>query len=565
MAFDKIVKGATKIKLAAPKAKYIEPIVDGTRNELELEDIFRCLSSRLRDSAWTIVFKSLIVIHIMIREGRKEAALEYLSHHGRMLDCSHMGAANAGREAEVISSYSKYLQERVKQYASIKRDFVRTNGSAEGRLRKLSVEKGLLRETESVQSQLRALLRAKFEPENDISLTAFRLLVLDLLSLHQVVNEGMINILEHYFEMSKFDAERGLDIYQDFVKEMNGVIKYLQLAKKHESMTRLQVPNIKHAPTSLAKSLEEYLNDPEFDVNRRQFLAEKEAKLGSGMGDEGHAVISHGGGPGSPVKSPEAALENYFATIEQQVPVFPDNTGVGIQQPMSTGYQQPMATGFQQPMTTGYQQALVSGNQVGSNMQQPSVALNPDFTGAGFGGYSSQVQPTPLTTATTYMQAVDYSNRPTAQNNYQGLFSSDALQQPSVFTNAPNFSSSPTTALVAQSTGTTNPFRASSTNTQFTGISPQYTGVKNSGGSSNPFHLAKAPSYNLNAVPEYEPATNLGQQSLVRQNTTNPFMKSMTLSTNGSSVPPPVTTAMTNSTSLTRSNTGTNPFRQSMV
>jgi hypothetical protein len=33
------------------------------------------------------------------------------------------------------------------------------------------------------------------EPENEITLTAFRLLILDLLSLFYVMNEGTINIL----------------------------------------------------------------------------------------------------------------------------------------------------------------------------------------------------------------------------------------------------------------------------------------------------------------------------------------------------------------------------------
>jgi phosphatidylinositol-binding clathrin assembly protein len=44
----------------------------------------------------------------------------------------------------------------------------------------------------------RTALTAQFlshEPENEITLTAFRLLILDLLSLFYVMNEGTINIL----------------------------------------------------------------------------------------------------------------------------------------------------------------------------------------------------------------------------------------------------------------------------------------------------------------------------------------------------------------------------------
>ena len=66
------------------------------------------------------------------------------------------------------------------------------------RLEKLSIDKGLLRETSVVQHQLTALLKCdvmETEPENEITITVFRLLVLDLLALFQALNQALINIL----------------------------------------------------------------------------------------------------------------------------------------------------------------------------------------------------------------------------------------------------------------------------------------------------------------------------------------------------------------------------------
>ena len=68
----------------------------------------------------------------------------------------------------------------------------------ETRLEKLTVDKGLLRETEAVQNQLTALLKCDVvegESLNEITIFVFRLLVLDLLALFQVLNQAMINIL----------------------------------------------------------------------------------------------------------------------------------------------------------------------------------------------------------------------------------------------------------------------------------------------------------------------------------------------------------------------------------
>lgn len=55
-----------------------------------------------------------------------------------------------------IRHYANYLAERAKAYRDTKCDFVR---GAEHRLEKLSVDKGLLRETEIVQHQINSLLK----------------------------------------------------------------------------------------------------------------------------------------------------------------------------------------------------------------------------------------------------------------------------------------------------------------------------------------------------------------------------------------------------------------------
>jgi len=57
-----------------------------------------------------------------------------------------------------IRTYSEYLLRRAIEYGNTKVDYVR-NGEA--RFKRLTVEKGLLRETESVQSQIKYLLRCQ--------------------------------------------------------------------------------------------------------------------------------------------------------------------------------------------------------------------------------------------------------------------------------------------------------------------------------------------------------------------------------------------------------------------
>ncbi len=166
--------------------RYIEHILIATHSgESGVAEVFRALQNRLRDSTWTVVLKSLITVHLMIREGAQDVTLAYLARHRSMLAISsfsdgmletcrlfplHAGLASLGNFIETVLTahgtvqtqgrnirhYTNYLTERARAYRDTKCDFVR---GSESRLEKMSVEKGLLRETECVQQQILALLK----------------------------------------------------------------------------------------------------------------------------------------------------------------------------------------------------------------------------------------------------------------------------------------------------------------------------------------------------------------------------------------------------------------------
>ncbi|CCE73131.1 Piso0_000152 [Millerozyma farinosa CBS 7064] len=385
--YEKIVKGATKVKVAAPKPKYIEPIlmatsVDHAEESENLRTIMRTLAHRLQDSAWSVVYKSLIVIHIMIREGDRDVTLDYLANKNpSMLNLSSINVARGDHfssDVRFIVKYAKYLHTRAKQFEHTGIDYVRderSNNSTSqsgGRLRSLSVERGLLRETESVQKQIDALLKNSFvenDVNNDVVLTAFRLLVNDLLALFQELNEGVINLLEHYFEMSKVDAERALNIYRKFVVQTKYVIDYLRVAKHLEYATRLHVPTIKHAPTALTSSLEEYLDDPNFEVNRRQYLAEKQDKKDPGSSSLLRSGGNNAQGPskGSENQPPRNPPNNYQNTDEIN-----RNNSLLVQQSTYNPWRASLPVVQQQaPFVTQ------------SDMTQQQAAMVPSMTGNG--------------------------------------------------------------------------------------------------------------------------------------------------------------------------------------
>lgn len=77
-------------QLAAPKSKYVEHILVATHaGEAGVAEVFRALQNRLRDSTWTIVFKSLIIVHLMVREGEPNVTLKYLAESPSKLAVSN--------------------------------------------------------------------------------------------------------------------------------------------------------------------------------------------------------------------------------------------------------------------------------------------------------------------------------------------------------------------------------------------------------------------------------------------------------------------------------------------
>ena len=78
------------------------------------------------------------------------------------------------------------------------------------------------------------------------------MLVKDLLILFQACNEGVINVLEHYFEMSRIDAQEALSIYKLFCKQTERVVEYLGVAKKLQNLLNVPIPNLRHVRRSVA-------------------------------------------------------------------------------------------------------------------------------------------------------------------------------------------------------------------------------------------------------------------------------------------------------------------------
>ncbi|KAI0782673.1 ANTH domain-containing protein [Abortiporus biennis] len=553
-SYDKVVKLACKPKAAPPKAKYMDPIIAATWSEDgAVHDVCRALIPRFREPNAIVVFKALIVLHTMIRNGATDNVLGYLSSSEilrlRNVSAGHWEGYNAPQN---LQNYAIYLDSRIRAYRDLKHDAIRVQSEsnrdmrnsqaiqedrmeqmqhekkstrrrfgrkeqhddipssstvqrsktmAGRKLRVMTVEKGLLRETKVVQKMVDSLVECRLyldDLSDELNVTALRMLVKDLLILFQACNEGVINVLEHYFEMSKIDAQEALTIYRNFCKQTEKVVEYLGVAKKLQNLLNVPIPNLRHAPVSLAGSLEEYLNDPNFEQNRIEYktnkeIADKNAKAGikattskpAEKAPEPKATSSSATASGSTSAAPAAAKQpssqamiDFFSSIEQeQQSMFNPQTNSP-----NTAYFQQQATYNpfalqQQPMMTG------------APFGQPQVPLQLQPTGF--------VQQSPTNPFGMQQQQVQQFN---------------AFLQPQA-----------TGFLQPQATGAANPFRQSTLFPQATGmqafaIPPQQQP------STNPFPTSASSPFPIQA----QSSNPFPPQS----SSTNPFPTAQSQSTN---------------------------------
>lgn len=398
----------------------------------------------------------------------------------------------------------------------------------------------------------------------------------------------MANKLEHYFEMSKPDATRALAIYRTFARQTEAVVQYLSLARAHEHSTRLEIPKIKHAPTSLAASLEEYLNDKDFEINRRQYIAEKEAKKGGLKTTNGaskdtsrqteprpttssQTASQPSSQPTAPNPNANAPLIDLFASLEDNQQTMATQAPMQQQYPQQTGFDQ----GFQQPafqmpqqtandMAFGQQQQpFMPQNTQGTNpfqMQQQQQQLpqqqqlQPQFTGAGFGGYTPQPFSPQNSLAPIPQNGVpDFSQQQQPQMQLPTI--AEPLQQQPTSTNPFRQSMLPNLTGAVEPTGASS-LNRSSTN-PFAKQSPVFGQQSPPPTSSSPFSTQSFSGGLSPFAPQQQHQQQLQQQQpLVASPTgTNPFARNT--SPQNATSPPGSGGLMVNATG------STNPFRQS--
>ncbi|XP_042864904.1 phosphatidylinositol-binding clathrin assembly protein LAP-like isoform X10 [Penaeus japonicus] len=279
----KSVCKATTEEVIGPKKKHLDYLLHCTKEpNVSIPQLANLLIERAQMQSWVIVFKALITVHHLMCYGN-ERFTQYLASSncnfnlGGFLDKTGVAGQSHPQLSYDMSTfirrYAKYINEKAISYRTVAFDFCKVKrGKEDGTLRTMPTDQ-LLKTLPVLQAQLDALLDfdcTANELTNGVINSAFMLLFRDLIRLFACYNDGIINLLEKYFEMNKKQARDALDCYKKFLIRMDRVSEFLKVAES-VGIEKGDIPDLTKAsrsdsglseasaPSSLLDALEAHL------------------------------------------------------------------------------------------------------------------------------------------------------------------------------------------------------------------------------------------------------------------------------------------------------------------
>ncbi|XP_041749591.1 phosphatidylinositol-binding clathrin assembly protein isoform X3 [Coregonus clupeaformis] len=295
-AVSKTLCKATTHEIMGPKKKHLDYLIHCTNEmNVNIPQLADTLFERTANTSWVVVFKSLTATHHLMVYGN-ERFIQYLASRNTLFNLSNFldkSGLQGYDMSTFIRRYSRYLNEKAVSYRQVAFDFTKVKRGADGVMRTMNTEK-LLKTLPIIQNQMDALLDFNVnanELTNGVINAAFMLLFKDAIRLFAAYNEGIINLLEKYFDMKKSQCKEGLDIYKKFLTRMTRISEFLKVAAQ-VGIDRGDIPDLSQAPSSLLDALEQHLASLEGKKVKASTAASRASTLSNAVSSLANTGIS---------------------------------------------------------------------------------------------------------------------------------------------------------------------------------------------------------------------------------------------------------------------------------
>uniref|UniRef100_A0A453PYL2 ENTH domain-containing protein n=1 Tax=Aegilops tauschii subsp. strangulata TaxID=200361 RepID=A0A453PYL2_AEGTS len=275
-----IVKATNHVERPA-KEKYIRDIfmhLNSGRARADVAYCIRALARRLSKTRnWAVALKTLIVIHRALREvdpSFRDELISYGRSSGQMLHMSYFkddSSPDAWDHSAWIRNYALFLEERLESFRVLNYDV---------ELDPLGTRDvdttGLLAQLPALSQLLFRLISCQphgSSSYNTIIQHALSMVATESVRIQTAINDGILNLVDKFFDMHRDDAIRALDIYKKALKQAGQLSGFYDTCKTIHIGRDEKLLTIEQPPASFLQAMEDYVRDAPLASKNQAVLA----------------------------------------------------------------------------------------------------------------------------------------------------------------------------------------------------------------------------------------------------------------------------------------------------